>query len=144
MNDVYQQIDEYRDNNKPSVVSAPKCKASGKMCAKIFDSLDFGGVAKELFETDYSSLLGTDFDDTTTSVKINPGCRLIGFDDNEMNIQIFDYTTDNRLIDQENNIYVNDKLTSYSCQCLGKYNFSMLTQKNLKYFMAYVNRKMWP
>ena len=99
------------------------------MCAKIFDSLDFGGVAKELFETDYGSLLGTDFDDTTTSVKINPGCRLIGFDDKEMNIQIFDYTTDNRLIDQENNVYVNDKLTSYSCQCVGKYILSMLIHK---------------
>ena len=99
------------------------------MCAKIFDWPYFGGVAKELFETDQGSLLGTDLDDTTTSVKINDGCRLIGFDDNEMNIQIFDYTTDNRLIDQENNVYVNDKLTSYSCQCLGKYILTMLMKK---------------
>ena len=90
------------------------------MCAKIFDSLNFGGAAKELFETEYGSLLGTQFDDKTTSVKINDGCLLKGFDDNDMKIPIFTYTTNNKFIERDNDVYVNDKLTSYSCECYGK------------------------
>ena len=112
-------------------ISAPK-----KWCAKIYKSINFAvwdsNWEHELFEEDQGSLLGTNKDNEASSIKVRDGCTLKGFDDDELKIQIFNYTTDIERLDPEKN----DKLTSYICECKSKifsiigYCFSLRSQLN--------------
>ena len=96
-------------------ISEPK-----KWCAKIYKSINFAvwdsNWEHELFDDDHGSLSGTNKDNEATSIKIRDGCTLKGFDDDELNNQIFNYNTDIKRLDPDKN----DKLTSYICECKSK------------------------
>ena len=73
-----------------------------------------------MFETDNGSLYGTNYDNKVSSVKLREGCTLKGYDYKDLEELIFIFNEDKANTINDQNVNVNDKLTSYSCACLGK------------------------
>ena len=89
----------------------------GLWCAKVYQHPNYGGWEHSLYETDHGSLSGTNFDNKVSSVKMREGCILKGYDDNDLNDLIFTYNVDKTSTINSDKVNVNDKLTSYACQC---------------------------
>lgn len=97
--------------------------ASGLWCAKVYQHPSFGtnhGWEHTLYETSHGLLYGTNYDNKVSSVKVRDGCTLNGYDDKDLNNWIFTFNGDNPNLINDNNVNVNDKLTSYICECLGR------------------------
>ena len=92
-------------------------------CAKVYQHPNFGnngGWEYTLYETDSGSLHGTNYDNKVSSVKLREGCTLKGYDYKDLEELIFIFNEDKVNTINDQNVNVNDKLTSYSCACLGK------------------------
>ena len=91
-------------------------------CAKVYQHPNFGsngGWEYTLYETDSGSLHGTNYDNKVSSVKVREGCTLKGYDSNNLNNIIFTFDENKANTINDDNVNVHDKLTSYTCTCLG-------------------------
>ena len=73
-----------------------------------------------MYETDNGSLHGTNYDNKVSSVKLREGCTMKGYDYEDLDELIFIFNEDKANTINDQNVNVNDKLTSYSCECLGR------------------------
>ena len=94
----------------------------GSWCAKVYQHPHFGahGWEHTLYETNDGSLHGTNYDNKVSSIKIRNGCTLKGYDNKNLKDMIFTFTEDKVNTINDDNVNVHDKLTSYSCNCLGR------------------------
>ena len=94
---------------------------SGKgWCANIYEHSDYSGRNLPSPETDRISLVGTFMNNEASSIKIRDGCTLIGYDDDNFNKFLF-ALKDDEALNKGDNAGSNNKMTSYSCRCGGKY-----------------------
>ena len=73
-----------------------------------------------MYETDNGSLHGTNYDNKVSSVKLREGCTMQGYDHKDLGELIFIFNEDKANTINDQNVNVNDKLTSYSCTCNGR------------------------
>ena len=84
-------------------------------CAKAYGSVRYTSWEHVLPETSRGSFFKSDKDNSVSSVKIRPGCKLEAYDDNELNSLIFTYTDDEPDLTKKPG--QNDRMTSYTCTC---------------------------
>ena len=100
-------------------------------CAKVYEEIYYSGWEYIISKSNNGSFFGTDKDNEVSSVKVNSGCTLKGYEGYHLNDLIFTYTNDEARLTMHSG--QNDYLTSYTCTCAPQGMIDFSQKKVLKY-----------